>query len=101
MLIALVHIHVKEEHLDAFIEATKENASNSVKEEGIARFDFIQQRDDPTHFTLIEAYYNDEAPAKHKETAHYNKWRETVADMMAEPRTGVKYNNILPDESGW
>lgn len=101
MKISLVHIHVKEEHLEAFIDATKENASNSIKEPGVARFDFIQQREDPTRFTLIEAYYDEEAPAKHKETTHYNKWRETVADMMVEPRQGVHYDNILPDESGW
>lgn len=101
MLITLVHIHVKPEFLEAFIEATLDNARNSVQEPGIARFDFIQQADDPTRFTLIEVYRDEDAPARHKETAHYNRWRETVADMMAEPRVGVRYSNIFPDDGSW
>ncbi|GIL12226.1 MAG: hypothetical protein BroJett038_09460 [Chloroflexota bacterium] len=101
MLITLVHIHVKPEFLEAFIEATLDNARNSVQEPGIARFDFIQQADDPTRFTLIEVYRDEDAPARHKETAHYNRWRETVADMMVEPRVGVRYSNIFPDDGSW
>ncbi|MBC6936700.1 MAG: antibiotic biosynthesis monooxygenase [Chloroflexi bacterium] len=101
MLITLVHIHVKPEFLEAFIEATLDNARNSVQEPGIARFDFIQQADDPTRFTLIEVYRDEDAPARHKETAHYNRWRETVADMMAEPRVGVRCSNIFPDDGSW
>jgi quinol monooxygenase YgiN len=101
MLIVLVHVHVKPDCVDAFRAASLENARNSVTEPGIARFDVIQQNDDSTRFILVEVYRNDEAPAKHKETAHYQTWRDTVADMMAEPRQGIKYANIFPDDAGW
>jgi autoinducer 2-degrading protein len=101
MLIVHVHIHVKPEAVDAFRAATIENASQSVKEAGIARFDFLQQADDPTRFVLVEVYRNAEAPAHHKETAHYAKWRDTVTDMMAEPRTSVKFSNVFPRDGGW
>ncbi|MFM8370024.1 MAG: putative quinol monooxygenase [Chloroflexota bacterium] len=101
MNIVLVHVHVKPEFVDAFKQASLENASNSVKEEGIARFDVIQQVDDPTRFILVEVYKTAEAQSAHKETAHYLKWRDTVADMMAEPRQGVKYGNVFPEDSGW
>lgn len=101
MLITLVHIHVKPEMIDDFIEATNENALNSRLEPGIVRFDFIQQSDDPTRFVLIEVFREEDAPAKHRETAHYLKWRNVATDMMSEPRVGVKYINISPDDSGW
>mgnify|MGYP001405786187 CR=1 FL=1 len=101
MHVTLVHIHVKPEYLDAFIEASMDNVRNSAQEPGIARFDFIQQADDPTRFVLIEVYWTDDAPAKHKETAHYLRWRDTVTDMMAEPRVAVKYTAIFPDEDQW
>ncbi len=101
MLVTLVHIHVKADMVDAFIEATTDNARNSRLEPGIARFDFIQQQDDPTRFVLIEVFRDEDAPAKHRETAHFLKWREIATDMMAEPRVGVKHNNIFPDDSGW
>ncbi len=101
MNIVLVHVHVKPEFVDAFKQASLENALNSVKEEGIARFDVIQQTDNPTRFILVEVYKTAEAQSAHKETAHYLKWRDTVADMMAEPRQGVKYSNIFPEDSGW
>jgi autoinducer 2-degrading protein len=101
MLIVAVHVHVKPEFIEAFRQATIENASNSVRELGIARFDILQQADDPTRFVLMEVYKAPEAPARHKETAHYMKWRDTVADMMAEPRTSVKYANVFPAEVGW
>ena len=101
MNIVFVHVHVKPEFVDAFKQASLENASSSVKEEGIARFDVVQQADDPTRFVLVEVYKTAEAPAAHKETAHYLKWRDTVAEMMAEPRQGVKYSNIFPDDGGW
>jgi quinol monooxygenase YgiN len=78
-----------------------ENARNSVQEAGIARFDFIQQQDDPTRFVLVEVYRDAEAPARHKETAHYQKWRDTVAAMMLEPRTSSKYTNLFPGDDGW
>lgn len=101
MLVVHVHVHVKPECVDAFREATIENARHSIQEPGIARFDVIQQADDPTRFVLVECYRTADAPAQHKETAHYLKWRDTVADMMAEPRTSVKYANVFPDDSGW
>ncbi len=72
-----------------------------MQEPGIARFDVVQQQDNPAKFVLVEVYRDTEAPAKHKETAHYAKWRDTVADMMAEPRTSVKYSNVCPDDAGW
>lgn len=97
MNIVLVHVHVKPEFVEAFKQASIENASNSIKEEGIARFDVIQQNDDPTRFILVEVYKTAEASAAHKETAHYAKWRDTVAEMMAEPRQGIKYTNIFPE----
>jgi quinol monooxygenase YgiN len=101
MLIVQVHIRVKPESIEAFRAATIENASQSVQEPGIARFDFLQQADDPTRFVLVEVYRDAEAPARHKETAHYAKWRDTVEGMMAEPRTSVKYLNVFPEDSGW
>jgi len=101
MFIVHVFVNVKPEHVEAFQSATLENASNSVREPGVARFDVIQQQDDPTRFLLVEVYRTPDDPAKHKETAHYQKWRDTVADMMAEPRTSIKYTNVFPDEQGW
>jgi quinol monooxygenase YgiN len=101
MLIVHVHAHVRAEFIDAFKQATVENARNSVKEPGIARFDLIQQADDPARFILVEVYRTAQAPAQHKETSHYQTWRDTVAPMMAEPRTSVKYSNIFPADEGW
>jgi quinol monooxygenase YgiN len=101
MFIVHVFVHVKPEDVEAFKAATVENARNSVQEPGIARFDVVQQRDDPTRFVLVEVYRTPEDPAKHKETAHYQNWRDTVADMMAEPRSSIKYENVFPDEAGW
>jgi len=101
MQIVMVHVHVKSESVEAFKQASIENASNSVQEEGIARFDVIQQEDDPTRFILVEVYKTPEAPITHKETAHYLRWRDTVADMMAEPRQGIKYNNLFPSDENW
>jgi autoinducer 2-degrading protein len=101
MLIVLVQAHVKPEFVQSFIHATQENARNSIHEAGIARFDIIQQQDDPTRFTLIEVYRSDEAPARHKGTAHYQKWRDGVANMMVEPRTSLKYVNVFPGDDGW
>ena len=101
MLIVHVYVHVKIESVEAFKSATIENAVNSRKEPGIARFDVIQQIDDPTRFILVEAYRDDEAPARHKETDHYQLWRDTVAPMMAEPRTNTKSRNISPEETDW
>lgn len=101
MQIVHVHINVKPEYIEAFKQATIENASHSVKETGIARFDVLQQADDPTRFILIEIYKTAEAPGAHKETAHYKRWRDTVMPMMAEPRHGIKYSNLFPEDSHW
>lgn len=101
MLIVHVHAHVKPEFVEAFKAATAENARSSVQEPGIARFDVIQQADDPTRFVLVEVYRTAQAPAQHKEAAHYEVWRDKVAGMMAEPRSSVKYSNIFPDDEGW
>jgi len=101
MYIVHVFCHVKSEFVDAFRAACIENARNSVREPGIARFDVVQQQDDPTRFVLVEVYRTPEDAAKHKETAHYKVWRDAVADMMAEPRSSVKYANIYPDDIQW
>ena len=97
MLIVHVHVNVKSQFVEDFKNATIENASNSIKEAGVLRFDVIQQEDDPTRFVLVEIYKNAEASAAHKETAHYAKWRDTVAEMMAEPRQGIKYASVFPE----
>lgn len=101
MLVVHVFVHVKPDQVEAFEAATIENARNSVREPGVARFDVIRQQDDPARFVLVEVYRTEQDPGRHKETAHYQKWRDTVAGMMAEPRTSVKYTNVFPDEQGW
>jgi (4S)-4-hydroxy-5-phosphonooxypentane-2,3-dione isomerase len=101
MLVVLVHVHVNPEYLESFKEATLENAKNSMQEPGVARFDVIQQEDDPTRFVLVEVYRNADAPARHKETSHYARWRSVAEDMMAEPRTGIRYQSLFPGEEGW
>ena len=101
MFIVHVHVKVRPEFVDDFIEATIENAESSVREPGIARFDVMQDLEDATQFVLVEVYRSPDDPAKHKETAHYNIWREAVARMMAQSRESVKYANIFPDVEGW
>jgi quinol monooxygenase YgiN len=101
MIISHVHIRVKPECVKDFIRASIENARNSVREPGIARFDLVQQQDDPTRFVFVEVFRDADAPARHRETAHYLTWRDTVADMMAETRTSVKFTNLFPDDKGW
>lgn len=101
MLIVVVQIHVKPDCVEAFKAATIDNASHSLKEPGIARFDFIQQADDSTRFLLIEAYRDADAPAAHKKTDHYNRWRDAVEPMMAQPRFSVKYANVHPGDAEW
>lgn len=100
MLVVHVHVHVKPEFVEAFRAATVENARKSVQEPGIARFDVIQQTDDASRFVLIEVYRTPEAAAQHKETRHYQIWRDTVADMMAEPRSSVKYSSVFSADEG-
>jgi autoinducer 2-degrading protein len=101
MLIVHVQVHVKPDQIDAFKAATLANARASVREPGIARFDVVQQADDPTRFVLVEVYRDAAAPAAHKETAHYATWRDAVAPMMASPRTSVKFGNVYPEDAGW
>ena len=101
MLIVHVDVAVKPECVEAFREATLANARESVKEPGIARFDVAQRTDEPTRFVLVEVYRTVDDPARHKETAHYATWRDTVADMMARPRESAKYANCFPDDPGW
>lgn len=101
MNVVLVNIHVKDESIEEFKKAAIENASTSIHEPGVVRFDFVQQLDDPARFCLIEVYKDQETQASHKETAHYKKWFETVKDMMAEPRVGTRYRNLYPADDGW
>jgi quinol monooxygenase YgiN len=101
MLIVHVDVHVKPESVEEFRQATIENARSSVQESGIARFDLVERQDDTTRFVLIEVYRTPEAAAAHKETAHYAKWRDAVAPMMAEPRQRVQYNAVFPDPQDW
>jgi autoinducer 2-degrading protein len=98
MLVVHVHILVKPEHIEAFRIATLANAQQSIQESGIARFDVLQQSDDPARFVLVEAYRTVEAPAAHKETSHYRVWRDVVAPMMAEARSSVKFTNLFPPD---
>jgi len=99
MLIVHVHVRVNPECVEAFKQAALENARQSVKEPGIARFDVLQQADDPTRFLLIEVYRDANAPARHKETGHYARWRDAVAPMMAEPRASVKFTSVFPQDA--
>ncbi|MEJ2076905.1 MAG: putative quinol monooxygenase [Acidobacteriota bacterium] len=96
-----VHVHVKPSSLEAFRAATLENARKSLQEPGVARFDVLQDQAEPTHFVLVEAYRDAEAPARHKETAHYALWRDTVVDMMAQPRRSEKFSNLFPSDEAW
>ncbi len=101
MFIVHVFVHVKPDRVEDFKQATLENARNNLKETGVARFDVVQEMDDPTRFILVEAYRTPDDPAKHKETDHYKKWRDTVAGMMAEPRSSIKLANVFPGDGGW
>jgi autoinducer 2-degrading protein len=101
MFIVHVFVHVKPDRIEEFKKASLENARNSVLEPGIARFDVVQHLEDPARFILVEVYRTPEDPARHKETAHYQTWRDTVEDMMAESRTSIKLANLFPDEKGW
>ncbi len=101
MLIVQVFVHVRPDSVDAFLAATLDNARHSVGEPGVVRFDVIQQDDDPTRFSLIEIYRDGDAPAAHKATAHYARWRDTVEPMMAEPRSNTKYRARFPESALW
>jgi quinol monooxygenase YgiN len=97
----LVHVHVVPEAVAAFLEASRENADQSRREPGVARFDVLRHRDDDSRFVLVEVYRTAEAVAAHKTTAHYAKWRDTVAAFMAEPRVGVPCVNVSPPDDLW
>lgn len=101
MFIVHVFVHVKSDRVEDFKSASIENARNSLEEAGIARFDVIQQQDDPSRFVLVEVYCTANDPARHKETPHYQKWRESVEEMMVSPRQSIKYQNIFPGDEGW
>lgn len=101
MLVVLVHVRVKPDRVADFRAATTENARRSLQEPGVARFDVLQQADDPARFILVEAYRTPEAPSEHKATAHYAAWRDAVAPMMAEPRTSVRYSNVVPADADY
>lgn len=101
MFVVHVFVHVNPGDVVAFRAASVENARNSIEEPGVARFDVIQERDDPTNFVLVEVYRTPEDAGKHKDTDHYKVWRDTVADLMAEPRTSTKYVNVFPEDPGW
>ena len=101
MFIVHVFVQVKEDKVEEFKSISLENAKNSINEPGIARFDVVQQNDDPTKFVLVEVYRTPDDPGEHKKTDHYKKWRDTVEDMMAVPRYSIKYTNLFPDEKGW
>jgi len=101
MFIVHVFVHVKPDRVEDFRAATLQNARSSVREPGVARFDVLQQQDDPARFVLVEVYRTPEDPARHKETDHYKTWRAAVEEMMAEPRGSTRYANVFPDESGW
>ncbi len=101
MLIVHVDVHVLPEHVGRFKEATVKNAAESLKEPGVARFDVVQRLDEPERFVLVEAYRTADGAAAHKETAHYQEWRDTVAPMMAEPRSSMKYTNVFPETECW
>jgi quinol monooxygenase YgiN len=101
--LTVVHVHarVKLEAIEAFRGASIDNARHSVREPGVARFDVVQSTEDPTRFVLVEVYRTPDAPAAHKQTAHYARWRDAVADLMAEPRTAARYVNVAPEDSDW
>ena len=101
LLLVHVDIEVLREQLDAFLTATEENAVASRDEPGIVRFDVLSDRADPTHIVLVEIYRDDAAAAAHKDTAHYQRWRDMVAPMMARPRQATRYVNTSPDDSDW
>lgn len=96
MFVVIVQAHIKQEMIQSFIEATLDNAKNSNLEPGIERFDFYQQKDDPSRFVLIEIYRSEDAPEKHRQTAHYNRWRDSVEPMLVEPRSKVTYKILYP-----
>jgi quinol monooxygenase YgiN len=101
LIVVMVQAHVNPDGVEAFRAASADNARQSLLEPGVARFDVVQSTEDPTRFLLIEVYKTADAPAAHKATSHYAVWRDTVAPLMAEPRTSIRYVNVFPDDAGW
>jgi (4S)-4-hydroxy-5-phosphonooxypentane-2,3-dione isomerase len=101
LIIVHIQVHVKPEAVAAFVAASLDNARASQREPGVARFDVTQSAEDPTRFVFVEAYRSPEAPAAHKASAHYARWRDAVAALMAEPRTSARYVNIAPEDQEW
>ena len=101
MHIVLVHIHVRPDAIDPFLQATFDNARHSLQEQGVARFDVLQSVEDPARITLVEVYRHPDDVARHKETQHYGRWIGAVAGLLAEPRTRSVYRNVFPDDSSW
>ena len=101
MIVSIVSAHVKPEDIEKFKVATLDNASNSIQEPGVIRFDVYQQTEDPTRFTLVEIYKTEDDPSRHRETAHYARWRDAVASMMVEPRTRLLHQIIFPPPTEW
>ena len=101
MLVVHVHVRVKPEHLDGFLAETRRNASASLQEPGVRRFDVLQDEADETHVVLTEVYVDQAAADAHKQTAHYARWQDAVARMMAEPRTRARFASVFPGEDGW
>jgi (4S)-4-hydroxy-5-phosphonooxypentane-2,3-dione isomerase len=96
MIVVCVHVHVQPEHRETFIDATLENAARTIHEPGNLRFDVLQQADDPNCLVLYEVYRDEAGADAHKQTAHYAKWRDTVAGWMADPRKGIEYSPLFP-----
>ena len=101
MLVVMVEVRVKPEAVEEFKRATLTNAQKSLEEPGVARFDVLERSDDRTRFVLVEVYRDADAPARHKQTAHYAAWRDAVESMTAAPRHSTKFANVFPDENGW
>ena len=101
LLVVQVDIAVLPDQVDAFLAATQENAAASREEPGVLRFDVLTDRADPAHLVLVEVYRDEAAAAAHKDTAHYARWRDAVANMMARPRQGTRYVNTSPDDGDW
>ena len=101
MLVVVVHARAHPDRADEFERETLANARESVREPGVARFDVLRDPADATHFVLVEVYRTDDAPAAHKQTAHYQRWRDAVEPMMAEARRSEKYASVFPEDSAW
>jgi (4S)-4-hydroxy-5-phosphonooxypentane-2,3-dione isomerase len=98
-LAVFVYVHVLPEAVESFRTASLANAAASIHEPGVVRFDLIQETGDPTRFVLIEVYRDADGAAAHKQTAHYQTWRDTVASMMAEPRSSKSYATVSPSST--